>query len=138
MQFFADMDYEMRLRRIGNEKPERFKLDFLTNSKAVDKMELERDEDTLIYTVVTESKLQKKTHEDEAKLEAMAGILRREYEKTHQPLNQTIFKKLCADELDIGWSLFDRLAKENNGIFWNAEKIKTWGSPIVFELIENL
>jgi hypothetical protein len=138
MQFFADMDYEMRLRRIGNEKPERFKLDFLTNSKAVDKMELERDEDTLIYKVVTESKLQKKTHEDQTKLEAMAKILRREYGKTYQPLNQTIFKKLCADELDIGWSLFDRLAKENNGIFWNAEKLKAWGNPIVFEPIENL
>jgi hypothetical protein len=119
MQFFADMDYEMRLRRIaGDGKPQRFKLDFLTNATPVDNMELERDEATLIYNVVTESKYQKKVNKDQAYLEGMDKILKREGK-----INQTTFRKFCKEELDIHKDLFERLVVlGEKKLGWKVEK----------------
>lgn len=147
VQFFADMDYEMRLRKIRDEEPKRFKLDFLTNSELVDKMELERDPNTLLYRVIKESKLQKKANKDQADLEAMSQILKRECEKGKPYLNATEFSKLCDDELHIGPTAFERLSKEGkfgvgytgmsgyDGKVWSVEKLKTQGQPKVFKPI---
>lgn len=148
VQFFADMDYEMRLRKIRDEEPKRFKLDFLTNSELVDKMELERDPDTLLYHVIKESPVQKKAHEDQAKLEAMSKILKRECE--NKPfINKSTFAGLCDKELHIGETAFERLADEGksgyselsawsgySGLkYWSMEKLKTQGQPVVFKPI---
>jgi ribosomal protein L21 len=97
----------------------RFKLDFLTNAEVVDSMELERDPDTFIYKVVTESKLQRKAHKDEANLEKMDKVLKR-----NGKINKTIFMKSCR-ELSIGKDLFERLSvlgEKNLG--WKVSKVK--------------
>jgi hypothetical protein len=147
VQFFADMDYEIRLRKTRDEEPKRFKLDFLTNSELVTNMELERDPNTLLYRVIKESKDQKKANKNQADLKAMRGILKRECEKGKPYLNATEFSKLCDDELHIGPTAFERLAKEGqygsgyfglsgyDGKVWSVEKLKTQGQPKVFRPI---
>jgi hypothetical protein len=131
MQFFADMDYEMRLRKIPVDEgePKRFTLDFLTNAAPVDKMELERDEDTLIYRVVTESKLQKKMTLDDHNLKAMDRML-----KALGKINQTNFKKSCKVELNMGRDLFDRLVKlGEDTLGW---KVSREGIHVFYEINE--
>lgn len=147
VQFFADMDYEIRLRKTRDEEPKRFKLDFLTNSELVTNMELERDPNTLLYRVIKESKDQKKANKNQADLKAMRGILKRECEKGKPYLNATEFSKLCDNELHIGPTAFERLAKEGqygsgyfglsgyDGKVWSVEKLKTQGQPKVFRPI---
>jgi hypothetical protein len=132
MQFFADMDYEMRLRRIVDKKDERFKLDFLTNATPIDKMELVRD-DHLLYQVVEESKLQKKERKDSEDSAAMQQLLKAECKKSAGSyLQKMIFRKLCREKLDIGEDLFDRLIRAGNGEYWTMNKLKGQGNPIVF------
>jgi hypothetical protein len=121
MQFFADMDYQMRLRSISDhdEQVKRFRLDFLTNAELLDSMELERDPDTLIYKVVTETKLQKKERKDQTDLERMNELL-----KKSGKINKTTFMNSCKATLDIGEDLFKRLGGLGEGNLWTITKVK--------------
>jgi hypothetical protein len=121
MQFFADMDYQMRLRSISDhdDPVKRFRLDFLTNAELLDSMELERDPDTLIYKVVTETKLQKKERKDQTDIEKMKDVL-----KKNGKINKTTFMNGCKAVLNIGEDLFNRLSGLGEGNLWTITKVK--------------
>jgi len=119
-QLFADMDHEMRISYLAKDK--QFKWDFLTNNEPVDSMILERDPKTLIYSPVTESKVQKKTHGDEAKVEVMRNLLV-EHSKETGFLIKSTFERLANDK-GIGWRLFKELLEQERGVIWNIEDAK--------------
>lgn len=117
MQFFADMDFEMRLHEIEPQKT--FRWDYISNSDPVSPITLSRDPDTLIYYVSDEDSPSRSLGNEELKNE-MREIIQRYFQEHGGYINQTKFQSLALKELKLTQRKFRELEEQGKDVFWKT------------------
>ena len=134
MQFFADMDFELRL-RVNNRDSKNaiFTLDHISNDEGIEPMKLRRDPNTLLYYPdhsVKEKKQSRDTDEFEKARQSLTAFI----DKNGRKPNQTEFRQMIKTDLKASDNDAKDLIKAGEGNFWKKFP-EGKGKPTLYEPI---
>lgn len=118
MQFFADMDFEIRLRITDRDSKDAiFTLDHISNDEGIEPMKLRRDPATLLY-YPDHSVKGKKQSRDTDEFEKVRQSLTAFIEKNGRKPNQTEFRRIIKDELGKSDLKARKIIKNGQDKYW--------------------
>lgn len=136
MQFFADMDFELRLRVKDRDSINAiFTLDHISNDEGIEPMGLRRDPNTLLYYPDHTLK-QKKQDQDAKKFEKARDLLVSFIQQNSKKPSQTQFRNMIEGELKIKDSKARKMIKNGLDKYWK-ELGEGKGKSILYEPISD-
>ncbi len=120
MQFFADMDFEIRLRVKNRDSVNAiFTLDHISNDEGIEPMKLRRDPDTLLYYPGHSLKKEKQDRETD-EFEKVRQSLTAFIHKNGRKPNQTEFREVIVSELKISDQKARKIIKIGQDKYWKV------------------
>lgn len=117
MQFFADMDFEIRLRVNDREsKNPIFTLDHISNDENIEPVKLRRDPNTLLY--YPDHSLKEKEQGQDTEFEKARQSLTAFIDKNRRKPNQTEFRKIIKDELGKSDPKARKIIEDGQDKYW--------------------